>query len=682
MDHHGMRFWTFGGGFATKQLLLTGTLLTIIFSSFFLTTLQAFRKTTAGFRWFWMFHMTGIALVYPLLLIHGTLRGRPIFLYFALLPLALYLFDVSMRRKNIYKANVLRWKVFDDDGQQITELVLERPRGFSYTPGQYAELKFAPISLNEWHPFTIASAPGEVEEENKEVVFYIKNSGRWTGALMDYARAFDLSKSQTPTEILIRGPNGAPAQNYGDYKHIIVIGSGVGVTPLLSIWKGLVNKAKPSLLTEKRKARKSTGLMMQQGMDESISIMDQSISMLTNIKHSEIAPMDSSTPIDFFQSYTLNLESHNRRFKKHSGSPTITKRYGKIRTKSIFMAKLLESMTVSLSLFVLFVLGETATILFQLAGWYLMANIFAAMLSVIAFVVHSATLVVWAIAVNWKVYIRLFRCWLELTIVLVNCSALWFSIHGCINGSGKGPVTYATASYISVAFVIALQAVRIFHIFYMCLKTTATPGSKNKKEEDRSTQSKIITKSTRESSETRKPALEMVDGTKFCSVEGILINRKYSNMKFAARTLLPPILKDGLTDVFSMQFYGTREKPKEVEEGETGLSEHSLVGKMMGSMGASIDVRRSDYYKKKENHDDFFCAGRPDWNRIFLKAISKAHVTNEEGECVGIFFCGSPAIAKDLQLEARRVTAQHQFAMKRLDGKACKCKLIVHSENF
>ena len=31
--------------------------------------------------------------------------------------------------------------------------------------------------------------------------------------------------------------------NYFEYRHIIVIGSGIGVTPLMSIWKYLVNRA-------------------------------------------------------------------------------------------------------------------------------------------------------------------------------------------------------------------------------------------------------------------------------------------------------------------------------------------------------------------------------------------------------------------------------------------------------
>merc|ERR1711907_437804 len=160
---------------------ITGTLLTIIFSAFFLTTLKAFRQTAAGFRWFWAFHVGGIATAYPLLIVHGTCRGHPIFMHFALLPLALYLFDVTMRRlRNVSTAKVLEWRAHADQGQRITELVLECPKNFTYTPGQYAELKFAPISTSEFHPFTIASAPNDGcgKIDNNDVQDIIKEYGK------------------------------------------------------------------------------------------------------------------------------------------------------------------------------------------------------------------------------------------------------------------------------------------------------------------------------------------------------------------------------------------------------------------------------------------------------------------------------------------------------------------------
>ena len=302
------------------------------------------------------------------------------------------------------------------------------------------------------------------------------------------------------------------------------------------------------------------------------------------------------------------------------------------------------------------------------------ANVIGSSFSLITFLVHGSIVMIWGIGLGWSVYIRLFACWLECIIVVIDCFALGFSIKGCIMARGQKNATSApttTTPFIIYGFMIVLQAVRIFHLFYMTLKEPTSINSNNSKKED----------SSRPSKTKGRSSLVISKKVEFCSVEGILINRKYSNMKFAAKSILPQILKDGLSDMFSMEFYGTREKPKMAEKEET-ITEHSLVDRMMGSVGAKIDVRTSFFYEENENQDDFFCPGRPNWNNIFLKAISRAHVTNEEGESVGAFFCGSPAIAKDLIAEARRVTAQHQFAMKHINGKGCKCKLIVHSENF
>jgi len=92
-----------------------------------------------------------VATAYPLLLLHGTCKGHPIFFYFALIPLLLYIFDVTMRRSKITTTKVLEWNTHDDNGEHITELVLECPKNFVYTPGQYAELKFSPISTSHLH---------------------------------------------------------------------------------------------------------------------------------------------------------------------------------------------------------------------------------------------------------------------------------------------------------------------------------------------------------------------------------------------------------------------------------------------------------------------------------------------------------------------------------------------------
>lgn len=47
-------------------------------------------------------------------------------------------------------------------------------------------------------------------------------------------------------KILIRGPYGAPAQNYKKYDILLLIGLGIGATPFISIIKDLLNQIRPN----------------------------------------------------------------------------------------------------------------------------------------------------------------------------------------------------------------------------------------------------------------------------------------------------------------------------------------------------------------------------------------------------------------------------------------------------
>lgn len=53
-------------------------------------------------------------------------------------------------------------------------------------------------------------------------------------------------------KILIRGPFGAPAQNYKKYDILLLIGLGIGATPFISIIKDLLNQMKPNDLNNVR----------------------------------------------------------------------------------------------------------------------------------------------------------------------------------------------------------------------------------------------------------------------------------------------------------------------------------------------------------------------------------------------------------------------------------------------
>ena len=363
------------------------------------------------------------------------------------------------------------------------------------------------------------------------------------------------------------------------------------------------------------------------------SVMDASRNVLITRQNIDLNGSDEDI------SFAESLELENARTKST------------IRADCIFLKTILESMTVSLILFAVFVLGETFTIVLQIFGCVEVASMIAYTLSTIALLVYGTTIVVSTVALGCCSYFRHFKCWLECCIVLVDIFALWFSTLSNLEDPILSASRHDTIVYFcTFGCVVLLHAIRIFHIFYVTLKPA------------------ILTKADK----INNPSVAKKSYGSICSVRGILINRKYSSMRFAAKDLLPPILGGELSNLFSMEFYGTREK-------DTQDDEESLIHEMIHSKRGNSGIRSSILYGDEKK---FLCAGRPDWNSIFLKAIASAHCTNPEGETVGIFFCGSPAIAKDLQAEAKKVTAQHQFAMKHLHGKACKCKLIVHSESF
>ncbi|XP_064645176.1 NADPH oxidase 5-like [Lineus longissimus] len=61
----------------------------------------------------------------------------------------------------------------------VTQLMIKRPRGFNYQPGDYIYILLPELAEHEWHPFTISSAP-----ENKDYVWvHIRSAGNWTSKL-------------------------------------------------------------------------------------------------------------------------------------------------------------------------------------------------------------------------------------------------------------------------------------------------------------------------------------------------------------------------------------------------------------------------------------------------------------------------------------------------------------------
>ncbi|CAN6575706.1 unnamed protein product [Malus baccata var. baccata] len=104
----------------------------------------------------------------------------------------------------------LSWKCFGT-------AYVSKPQGFKYTSGQYIYINCSDISPFQWHPFSITSAPGD-------------------DYLSIHIRI--LACISRMTRLLIDGPYGAPAQDYKKYEVLLLVGLGIGATPLISILKG------------------------------------------------------------------------------------------------------------------------------------------------------------------------------------------------------------------------------------------------------------------------------------------------------------------------------------------------------------------------------------------------------------------------------------------------------------
>lgn len=65
---------------------------------------------------------------------------------------------------------------------KVIHLVIKRPGGFQFHPGDYVFVNIPAIAKYEWHPFTISSAP----EQGDAVWLHIRAVGEWTNRLYGY----------------------------------------------------------------------------------------------------------------------------------------------------------------------------------------------------------------------------------------------------------------------------------------------------------------------------------------------------------------------------------------------------------------------------------------------------------------------------------------------------------------
>ncbi|KAK3606296.1 hypothetical protein CHS0354_037972 [Potamilus streckersoni] len=214
---------------------LTGMLLVLIVIIMYVFALPYARRHV--FRAFWVTHTLYI-LLYVLLILHGSGRlvQDPLTHYFLLGPLVLFVLDklVSINRKKI-PIRVNKVELLPSD---VTALTFKRPLNFEYKSGQWVRIACHELGENEYHPFTLTSAPHEEELE-----LHIRAVGPWT---MNLRKTYDINeRGEKPLPMLfLDGPFGEGHQDWYRFPVSVLIGGGIGVTPFASILKDIAHKSK------------------------------------------------------------------------------------------------------------------------------------------------------------------------------------------------------------------------------------------------------------------------------------------------------------------------------------------------------------------------------------------------------------------------------------------------------
>ncbi|NWV06703.1 NOX5 oxidase, partial [Ptilonorhynchus violaceus] len=71
---------------------------------------------------------------------------------------------------------------------QVTHLVIQRPKSFRFQPGDYVYLNVPAVAAHEWHPFSISSAPEQLDT----LWLHIRALGHWTNKLHEYFQRLEL----------------------------------------------------------------------------------------------------------------------------------------------------------------------------------------------------------------------------------------------------------------------------------------------------------------------------------------------------------------------------------------------------------------------------------------------------------------------------------------------------------
>jgi respiratory burst oxidase len=196
------------------------------------------------FNTFWFTHHLFLVMLIALCF-HGTANLLEPFqsVYWVGVPLALYLSSRFYRQTKWAQCEVVDIAI---KGGNVIGLRLAKPASWNkhVKSGMYAFINIPKVSALEFHPFTLTSAPHE-----DFIEFHFAGVGDWTKSthalLKEVVNANIEEKSKdipSMKELVVKveGPVGAASQGFTDYPVLVLVGAGIGITPMISVLKQLV----------------------------------------------------------------------------------------------------------------------------------------------------------------------------------------------------------------------------------------------------------------------------------------------------------------------------------------------------------------------------------------------------------------------------------------------------------
>jgi predicted ferric reductase len=188
-------------------------------------------------RW-WFFHRlvtfsAVVILIFHILFVSDTFEsGWPRFIVFLSCGVYALIFGWVKIKPTLRKMNPYEVTNITKAGKDAYSVEVSPQKGsiLNYLPGQFAFISFRSKVLSaEEHPFTISSTPTQPQSCN----FSIRCSGDWTS---------EISRIKCGDTAFIDGPYGHFSYFFcKDHRELIMIAGGIGITPMLSMLRYMVD---------------------------------------------------------------------------------------------------------------------------------------------------------------------------------------------------------------------------------------------------------------------------------------------------------------------------------------------------------------------------------------------------------------------------------------------------------